>query len=187
MTVRCPFAPKFDNPYYLMVDAYIKPIIKKLTSKMKQPPTKDAQRMRTLRAKRLEGLSAEEVDALRKEENQQRRMRRQRAKARLSADDDKLGLQETEAWRQADDQERKMLKTLVVKGNKAGLKEEALKRTLDDYRQRLRGEGKTEAEARVEDLEERDEKHDDQRMALKRRLKSAKWSRRRTLGGLVTA
>ena len=63
-----------------------------------------------------------------------------------------------------------MLKTLVVKGNKAGLKEEALKRTLDDYRQRLRGEGKTEAEARVEDLEERDEKHDDQRMALKRRL-----------------
>ena len=71
-----------------MVDAYIKPIIKKLTSKMKQPPTKDAQRMRTLRAKRLEGLSAEEVDALRKEENQQRRMRRQRAKARLSADDD---------------------------------------------------------------------------------------------------
>ena len=43
------------------------------------------------------------------------------------------------------------------------------------------------AEARVERLEEQDERRDDMRIALKRRLKSTEYSRRRTQGALVKA
>ena len=42
--------------------------------------------------------------------------------------------------------ERKMVTTLLVKGNKQGLRDEALKKGLDEYRERLESGGQTKVE-----------------------------------------
>ena len=43
--------------------------------------------------------------------------------------------------------ERKMVMNLIVKGNKQGLQDEALKKGFDEYRQRLESGGKTKEES----------------------------------------
>ena len=42
--------------------------------------------------------------------------------------------------------ERKMVTTLLIKGNKQGLRDEALKKGLDEYRERLESGGQTKVE-----------------------------------------
>ena len=75
--------------------------------------------------------------------------------------------------------ERKMVTTLLVKGNKMGLRDEALKKGLDEYRQRLESGGQTKVESEDVGRLDQDERVTDRLTAQKRRLKSLEWARRR--------
>ena len=65
-----------------------------------------------------------------------------------------------------------MVTTLLIKGNKQGLQDKALKRGLDEYRQRLESGGKTKEESEYDRQWDKDERVADRRIALKRKLKS---------------
>ena len=72
-----------------------------------------------------------------------------------------------------------MVEALAVKSNKKGLKDEALKKAVDEYRERLDGNGKTRAEAHDEHLEEIDDKLMAKLAGVRKKLKSAEMSRLR--------
>ena len=65
------------------------------------------------------------------------------------------------------EEENKLLVALLTKKDKHGLSDELLKKTLDDFYQRCKGNGKTKTEERVERLEEVDERLDLERINLK--------------------
>ena len=73
----------------------------------------------------------------------------------------------------------KVIEALTIKSNKKGLRDEALKKAVDEYRERLDGNGKT----RAENLEDFQDEIDDKLMAnlanVRKKLRSAEMSRRR--------
>ena len=75
--------------------------------------------------------------------------------------------------------ERKMVTTLLVKGNKMGLRDEALKKGLDEYRERLESGGQTKVESEDVGRFDQDKRVNDKLTAQKRKLKSLEWARRR--------
>ena len=75
--------------------------------------------------------------------------------------------------------ERKMVTTLLVKGNKQGLRDEALKKGLDEYRERLESGGQTKVESEDVGRFDQDKRVNDKLTAQKRKLKSLEWNRRR--------
>ena len=75
--------------------------------------------------------------------------------------------------------ERKMVTTLLVKGNKQGLRDEALKKGLDEYRERLESGGQTKVESEDVGRFDQDKRVNDKLTAQKRKLKSLEWARRR--------
>ena len=75
--------------------------------------------------------------------------------------------------------ERKMVTTLLVKGNKMGLRDEALKKGLDEYRERLESGGQTKVESEDVGRFDQDKRVNDKLTAQKRKLKSLEWNRRR--------
>ena len=75
--------------------------------------------------------------------------------------------------------ERKMVTTLLVKGNKMGLRDEALKKGLDEYRERLESGGQTKVESEDVGRFDKDKRVNDKLTAQKRKLKSLEWARRR--------
>ena len=68
--------------------------------------------------------------------------------------------------------ERQVATTLLLKGNKMGLRDEALKKGLDEYRERLKSGGQTKEELAVDQFYDREDRATDKRLLLKRRIRS---------------
>ena len=75
--------------------------------------------------------------------------------------------------------ERQVATTLLLKGNKMGLRDEALKKGLDEYRERLESGGQTKVESEDVGRFDQDKRVNDKLTAQKRKLKSLEWNRRR--------
>ena len=68
--------------------------------------------------------------------------------------------------------ERQVATTLLLKGNKMGLRDRALKMGLDEYRERLESGGQTKEELAVDHFFDREDRATDKRLLLKRRIRS---------------
>ena len=81
----------------------------------------------------------------------------------------------------------KVAHALIVKGNKKGLRDHALKVAFEEYQQRLAGGGKTNAEAFEEQEMEIDQRLMARLAGVRKKLRSTEQSRRRLTGLLASA
>ena len=144
--------------------------------------TKEAIKKRSQRAKKLDGLSELEIQCIRKIESQKRAERRLKAKLNEAPQKVKQNIEKSIEFQKGSFKHRKALTTLSIKPNKKGLKDKVLKKTFDDYQERLKSGGQTHVEALVEQYEREDEKEVDRWINLKRKLRSSLQSRRRLQG-----
>ena len=148
---------------------------------------KAAVKKRHQRTKRIAKLTQSQAEALKRRENDKQRQRRQRAKVKKTCRqvlNKKIERQVLEALSQV---QWTVVEALTVKGNKKGLRDEALKKAVDEYRERLIGNGKTRAEAHDEQLEEIDDKLMAKLADVRKKLKSAEMSRLRYVQLYATA
>ena len=135
--------------------------------------SKAAARKRAQRAKKFAKLNEAEYRAFQREENQKQRERRQRAKRKKIEEENKATTAASERQLQKDDIEVMVLSVLTAKGNKQGLRDEALKKAVDEYRERLAGDGKTFAEQQDEHLNVIDDKLMSKLAGVRKKLRSA--------------